>query len=315
MQKSISVDGYELQIEYDENHLARGAQVLAVTGRGYQCIVPEMAENEIHIASIGKKAFLGLKSLREIVLPTSIELMGDYAFANCSMLQNVAFLKHDAITFGRNMFKGCDRLASIALGYEKADDASALLAVAIRMLNAEFLLHPQEVGTQSWYENFDRALLRYVNAKEDAPENVQTVCGEEDISYEPSFMVDGEMPDEMGDGLLEERMKKCEVVFARLLHPQFLQPSFQEELEAYIKGQRFREGGAAWRYLRTGDLVSEEKLCALYLQLAEHSPEEMDDLLKSIPQSKPSLRACVIAHASGAKEKKPAGSLFSDFML
>ncbi|MBQ8867002.1 MAG: leucine-rich repeat protein [Bacteroidaceae bacterium] len=74
------------------------------------------------IKSIGKQAFRGL-SIRSIDIPEGLERIDDYAFADCSLLNDV-HIPGSLTYLGKYAFSGCSSLAQIKLpeGLERIDD-------------------------------------------------------------------------------------------------------------------------------------------------------------------------------------------------
>ena len=67
------------------------------------------------IETVGKKAFLGCKSIKKVFLPESIESLSDWCFSKCNNLKTVKFegaIK--ANIFGRGVFEGCEHLKEIS---------------------------------------------------------------------------------------------------------------------------------------------------------------------------------------------------------
>ncbi|MDE5596584.1 MAG: leucine-rich repeat domain-containing protein, partial [Lachnospiraceae bacterium] len=58
-------------------------------GKDISLTIPELIENK-PVTVIGKKAFLGAKSLQELYLPESISTIQEWAFASCSSLEKLS---------------------------------------------------------------------------------------------------------------------------------------------------------------------------------------------------------------------------------
>ncbi len=89
------------------------AYVTGYRGHGGQVEAPPWMDG-CPTAGIEKKAFLSRKNLRRIVLPDTLEEVGDWAFAHCSGLLSASFPRRD-IRFGRAVFKECERLERIEI--------------------------------------------------------------------------------------------------------------------------------------------------------------------------------------------------------
>lgn len=66
------------------------------------------------VTSIGNNAFSRNSSIKEVILPATIETIGDLAFENCKALTLVE-MRNGVISIGQKAFSGCSRLESLAL--------------------------------------------------------------------------------------------------------------------------------------------------------------------------------------------------------
>ena len=130
--------------------------IVGCKGRASVIVVPETIEYNGEakpVKYIGKKAFLGKHSLRRIELPRTIELVEDFAFAQCDKLATVV-IRRDACQglsmFGRKVFEDCTSLMDICIGTDEKNTLSALLgAIPVRLYD-EHLLSDNLLGTDSW---------------------------------------------------------------------------------------------------------------------------------------------------------------------
>lgn len=81
------------------------------TGCEKEVRVPESV-NGMPVSVIGAKAFLSCKSIERLVLPISLEVVEDWAFAHMKNLREVA-LPAKNISFGKKVFLGCENLELI----------------------------------------------------------------------------------------------------------------------------------------------------------------------------------------------------------
>lgn len=94
----------------------KGLEVVSYEGEDIYLTVPEKIPVEAGegredglekpVISIGKKAMLSRKSLRRVILPETIEEVGDWAFAYCDALREVV-LPEKEIRFGKGIFREC----------------------------------------------------------------------------------------------------------------------------------------------------------------------------------------------------------------
>ena len=67
---------------------------------------------------IGESAFVA-SEIKTIEFPTSLESVGNYAFADCDMLRTARF--KNAVKLGIGVFKDCDKLSDVAIEYDIID--------------------------------------------------------------------------------------------------------------------------------------------------------------------------------------------------
>ena len=73
------------------------------------------------VRALAKKVFLSKKYLRSVVVPASVESVGDWAFAYCDSLREVTFLGRE-VMFGKDVFKECPNLRCVRF-LNAADEA------------------------------------------------------------------------------------------------------------------------------------------------------------------------------------------------
>lgn len=69
----------------------------------------------VPVVRISRRAFAELSSLLEVVIPPSITLIEDHAFARCRNLRQVRFIGPASPELGLNVFQGCDTLERVEL--------------------------------------------------------------------------------------------------------------------------------------------------------------------------------------------------------
>ena len=142
---------------------------------------------------IDNKAFWADRALREVTVQAGIRHIGDWAFAKCVNLERVTF--EDDFRpglFGRDVFKGCDKLAAVS--FADTDDVTAhFLALCANRLGFDSLIRSDDVGQKSWYEKWDICLVTRIKSDDAEAKMSAALCGEEDISYDGIGSIDGEM--------------------------------------------------------------------------------------------------------------------------
>lgn len=292
---NLTSGSFELEYEYCRApFIETGAVVLTgIKGAGFRLEIPERIDDR-PVTEIGKKAFLGLSGLREVLLPRSIRALGDYSFAQCVHLSKFTLPCAKDVSFGKGIFKGCERLSDILIGYEQEDDLSKMMAVAVITLNAAHLLRGSDVGTTLWYEAFDQSLLHRLSESDYALCQDQVLCGEEDISYDGAYSVDGEMPGESAAGLMSVRKKKCRIALLRLMHPAGLKDAMRDQIEAYLKT------APVWECLKEY-FPDELDYYRLYLELVRPDAAEREKLICDLGSAHPQVKAYLISASLGQK--------------
>lgn len=219
-------------------------EILRLSGTAWEVSVPESIGG-YPVKTIGKKAFLSRKNIRRIVLPDTVEEVGDWAFAYCDGLEEIC-LPRGEVRFGKAVFLECGSLRRIGLrgcpkdgtpgnvGAREAQDRAGgrgftgegeLLAAAVTSFDAYYLLEPREVGSGEWMGKWDARLTAVLRASDREGYSRQVLCGEED--YGSTDMEAYESG---------KRQIKVRLALLRLLFPEKLSEDLREELRQYLLG-------------------------------------------------------------------------------
>lgn len=198
-------------------------------------------ESEKRVLSIGKKAMLSCKSLRRVILPETIEEVGDWAFAYCDELREVC-LPERAIHFGRGIFRECGKVRAVTVA-GKQKDIGGLLAASVTLLDAPYLFTPVNCGDADWLRQWDARMLQILRAADRDGYSKMVLCGEEDY---------GSKENNLDYFLNQKRKSKVRISFMRLLHPFGLQSEVREELENYLR-EHTAGSGFSGRYAAEGE--------------------------------------------------------------
>ncbi|MBR5762643.1 MAG: leucine-rich repeat protein, partial [Lachnospiraceae bacterium] len=92
----VTADSFILSCEV--NAAGDGVAVTGYEGAGSRLTVPatvkpEDGSGDLPVTAIDKKAFLGLRGLRDITLPATVTDIGDWALSQCIHLTNVTIEK------------------------------------------------------------------------------------------------------------------------------------------------------------------------------------------------------------------------------
>ncbi len=300
--KEIKTEGFILKCTEKDGKLT-------VSGYEGSGVVLDLTDQNT-IVGIEKKAFLSCKSLRKVFLPESMEFLGDWCFSKCDNLKTVRINKPlGGSIFGRGVFEGSNRIREISFEGANSSALSKLLALNVSLLPNDHLLRSEDLGQQSWFEKWDISLLSFLNS-DDAEGSIDNiVCGEEDISYDGVGMVDGEMPGETEEYVLNAVKSKCFLCYMRLLNDEFLKPESRTFLQNYIKERSFgKKKDYAWLTLKE-DCEGDMDFYKLYLDIVKPGKEEISEMVADLGQNHVQAKAFLINEASGEDKKSGLNSL------
>lgn len=274
----------------------------SVRGFGSRLTLPSVIDfqNEKYtLKRIGKKAFMGCKTLREISIPYSVKEIEDWAFAQCSQLTSVN-MPSDLI-LGLGVFADCPCLLQLCREAEGGDfsfDLSILLATCATKLPSEDLLRDMEAGSGHWYQKWDQRLETFL--KEDDQEGYQdmVLCGEEDIRKNvPEFIFD-------------KQMLKSSLCMIRLIYSEGITEEarkiFVDYILAHIKGC---ESDAAWKVIvkEYGDRLVYYDLLA---EIGGIHKDNIDAMIEDLDSGLAEAKAYLIRYKQDYFAKEDAFSAF-----
>lgn len=313
---------YYYEIEDGKVHVAR------FEGHASRIEMPPQIEG-CPVAVIERKAFLSRKNLYAVALPDTTEEIGDWAFAYCDNLTEVSLPGRD-VRFGRAVFKNCGKLKRIVVRQHEhalelpakqqnhASELSArqqnqtlmlpagyqeqvpeLLAAAVTMLDAYYLLDLPAAGSQEWLGKWDAKLTSVIHTADQEGYISQSVYGEEDY-----------IGTDLEEYVSARRKEKVRLAFVRLLHPHALQPALKEELERYLRSlTKGREGEEAWQVLREehGD---DREYYSLFAAISCVTEENLEGILADIGEGYPEMKSFFLT-----LDKSGEGDFFADLEL
>jgi len=267
-----------------------------------ECVeIPEVIENN-SVVSIGKKAFLGQKLLKEVYLPDSIEEIGEWAFAHCSKLSRIQIPVRE-IRIGKGAFKDCGSLKEFVPGKTKslsqdtdppffADSrVGALLAAVPVLLDAPYLLSPTEAGELNWLEKWDARLLALLEKPDREGYSKQVLCGEEDLMASIDVY------------LAERRRQKASLCYVRLQHDLGLSEELREYLQKRLREHtKGCESEAAWEVLLSQEVSGE--LLSVFAKAGCITEENFEDLLADLSDADAEKRAWLLRYRDAHMKKK-----------
>lgn len=298
----LSIEGGTL-VYYQEKN---GICIKRYRGIGQKAVVPTSIDGS-PVTAIARKAFLSRKTLREIILPETIEEIGDWAFAHAEELRRITVPRRE-LTRGKELFLGCKRLKEIRLLgteeeqlFDERDGIGRMLALGMTVFHDYFLFTPTEVRTDAWIARWDEQMLKLIQLDDlDGFEELWT-CGEED--YEGKDYDIASYP-------VEKRKMKLRVVYFRLLHQYKLAESVKRCLQKYLadhtKGTKEPE---AWEVL----LEEHGEDIAYYQAFTEAgcvNEENFDGLLLDMQETNAQMKAYMLKYKSEHLTKKDAFASF-----
>lgn len=301
---TVKIDDLIIKLIHNDNssYFEQSVKIAEVKGDCSRIRIPDAVAyegTEYVITAIGKKAFMGLKNLKEISLPGTVILLEDWSFAQCTHLTSFAVREQPLcepaiIVFERGVFDGCSDIRSICLGYEVYDDRALLLGAAAYQLPASYLFRDPELGKDAWYENWDKSLVQFLNSPDDEGSTDRVLCGEEDISYDGIGSVDGELLAD-GTNYVEERIiSKCRLCFLRLKASSNLNKKYEDIFVSYLRSRgKGTETECAWKVLR--DYYTDNiEYFKLYNNYGLLDIDMVDDMLEDIGEKHAEAKAFLI---------------------
>lgn len=250
--------------------------------------IPEEVDG-FPVHEIGRKEFLSRKNLRKIIVPAGVTEVGDWAFAYCDNLHTAVF--EGRPVFGRAVFLECKGLRFLYLGTtpENADSESeavaALLAAAVTVADAPYLLDAREAGSAEWLQKWDARMQVILQSPDTEGYSKQVLCGEEDYGST-----------DLSAYISNRRKWKVRLAFLRLLYPLGLEQSMRQLLEDYLREHtKGCESEETWQVVlqEHGD---ERLYYQLFADLGGITETNFDALLADVSEEKPELRAYLMRY-------------------
>ena len=264
------------------------------------------------VRALAKKVFLSKKYLRSVVVPASVESVGDWAFAYCDSLREVTFLGRN-VQFGKDVFKECSGLRCVRFQGEAAtpdatllqeggivkegsivrgscketgvsskacDGVGALMAAAVTQMDASYLLDAKEAGSRDWLGKWDARMLTILHATDDEGYAKQILCGEED--YESA---------DLETFLRNSRKRKVRLLLLRLLWPMELAPAAEKECKAYLLSHTVGcPTEETWAVIRD-EYGNRREFYELFATLGCLTKENAPDIIAETRQDCPEMKA------------------------
>lgn len=249
------------QIESDR------ASVLSYEGTDRLLTIPDTIEGS-PVTRIEPKAFLGSRQIAQLILPDRISEIGDWAFSHMTGLKCL-ILPPSEIVLGRQVFLDCPMLTEIRVQNQPETDPFLpfYLAASLLILKTSPLFRPADVGSESWYGDFDRALCRFLEHPDDE-------------GFEPVYLGWFEDEDVMATQhpryIRQKRLEKAALTMKRLRFPNALQKEYVKIYEDYLLS-RFSLG--VWECFCSEEFASDCAYLKILLDLGCVTEDNIDALL------------------------------------
>lgn len=300
----------DYRIEYDIEKHFNGIDVewqsviCQCVGNGSVLSIPDafsVEDKKYPVKVIGKKAFLGNRSLREITLPETITTIDNWAFAQCDNLSKVIILREDKKIMpklGKGVFSDCTSLRHICVGDDRENTFSALLGTLPTCLEADYLLTDETAGRVEWFLKWDRRLAEFLMEEDEEGYTNLVLCGEEDIQRSvPGY-------------ILEKRKLKSKLCLIRLMYDEYLgeeKDIFGSYILSHTKGC---DSDEAWQVIleEYGDDIRYYKL---FNELGAIQTEHIDEMIMDMGDKHIEAKAYLL----GLKGYASKVDVFDKFVL
>lgn len=298
----IQNDGFTLIFEDESAAILTGYEggeaVLDLSGFG-------------NLAIIQRKAFLSCKILRKVILPSSIESIGEWAFSKCTNLQSMSINRNvGSGLFGKGVFEGCENLTDISF-LDSDDGLSRLLSLTANRMANDYLLRSSDIGQKTWYDKWDISLMTVLKLDSNNMEADFATGGEEDLPFVGVGMVDGEMPDEGVDFFKGIEKNKCLLAYIRLMHDKYLSDDMRSYLCDFIIERSFGHSPAYAFNTLNEECGGDIEYYKIYMDVVKPDKDTINKMAQSLNATLIQAKAFLIEQAADGDE----GSFFDDMML
>lgn len=269
------------------------------SGTDTELQIPEEIEG-LPVKVLTKKTFLSRKQLRKVILPDTLEEIGDWAFAYCTNLECV-WLPGKEMKLGNRMFMECPHVRRIYtykpgtaieeyVGKQSENQKSennqkaALLAAATLMLDAEYLMNLAEAGSEEWIRKWDARMNEVMNLEDTDGYTKMILCGEEDYGSN------------IDDYIKNKRKSKVRLALLRLMNPIGLSEKNGSKLKKYLLSHtKGCESEESWEVLLQ-EYGHEQEYFQLFADVGCVSEKNFDAILTDISGEYAEMKAFLIRY-------------------
>lgn len=272
-EKEFRIAGGSLHYEKRSDEII----IIGLQGLVSEVEIPVRIE-ECPVTALEKKAFLSKKYLRRISIPHTVTEVGDWAFAYCDNLEQVEFAGQ-GLRFGRAVFLECGKLKRLMIA-GKSETAAALLAAAVTVAEAYYLLEPEEAGSCEWLAKWDARMLAVLRSPDSEGYSKQVLCGEEDYGST-----------DLNAFLQEKRKLKVRLLLLRLLYSEGLSKQIGEELKEYLRAHtKGCESEETWQVVLE-EHGNDREYYQLFAELSCIDAHNLEGILADIGEEYPEMKA------------------------
>lgn len=302
----------------------RWIRITDYSGTDIELRIPEEIDG-LPVRVLTKKTFLSRKHLRKVILPYTLEEIGDWAFTYCTNLESV-WLPKKEMKLGNRIFMECPNIHRIYT-YEpgvarddfgrkqhgnrtsekqqesrksEEDQWAALLAAATLMLDAEYLVNFTEAGSVEWIRKWDARMNGVLDMDDSEGYTRMILCGEEDY---------GTNIDEF---IKNKRKSKVRLALLRLMNPIGLSPENEVKLKDYLishtKGCASEE---SWEVLLK-EFGHEQEYFQLFADIGGINEQNFDAILTDMSAEYAEMKAFLIRYKA---EKMESTDFFDSLSL
>lgn len=273
----------EKEIVYPEGSLVfdeKGGELALsrVTGNFSVLTVPAASDEGVPVTSVLKKAFLGKRTLKKIILPDSVRSIGDFCFAHCINLSEVVL---PALSAGDGIFTGCRSLQKITLP-GMSEDKTVLLAGAVRNGAPAHLTDIEKIG-DDFLNKWDAWAISVLQAPDDEGFLNQILCGEEDYGSSDKGAYES-----------SRRVLKASLSMLRLLNPEDLSDKSEGIFRDYIYDHRMGAEAGSESWIAVRDLFPDKKHFNLLSDLKCIDDTNRDAMIRQLGDDKQELKSLLV---------------------
>lgn len=270
----------------------RAVVITGYSGTDAELVLPDQIDG-LPVKALRKKVFLSRKRLRKIILPETLEEIGDWAFAYCSALEEVRLPRRE-MKLGSRIFMECGKLQKIYVCpaiTENGEQDASLLAAGTALLGAEYLLNPMEAGTEVWLKKWDARMKEIMSEPDDEGYTKMILCGEEDYGTN------------IDDYRKNKRKGKVRLAFLRLQNPLGLSGEdgsfLRDYLVSHTKGCDTEE---AWEVLLL-EYGHKKEYFQLFAEIGGICEDNFHEILKDMKHADAEVKAFLVQYREEKMER------------